>query len=173
MNIHRVQVFDPLYHPTGATLPARVEILVSGVDLYSPTKTETNGDWTIAWYSDTLCLFWHDGCLGEKALPENDEYDEEQLTFYEGWINVESIANLPPLFPVTVTDGTAPMRDFFVPAHLVQDWLDKDVTPSQVGKWKLVADTAAALEGQIVFGLEFVPHSARDLRAEHARLSRQ
>lgn len=171
MQIHRVQVFDPLYHPLGGmTLPARVEVLISGVDLFDPTRTDIEGGWTVAWYGEFFCLFWHEGELGEKPLPD-DEYNEEALTFHEGWINVEPGILPEPVFPVTVTDGHSPMRDFFAPASLVQSWLEKDVTQSAVGSWKLVANTDYALRGQIVFALEFTPHRSRDLRAENARLT--
>lgn len=171
MQIHKVQVFDPLYHPGKSTpLPARMEILVSGVDLHAPTETYSEDGWTIAKYGDFFYLFWHEGDLGEKSVPD-EEYNEETVVFHEGWVNV--MGPVPePLFPVTVTNQGEPWRVMYVPVQHASRWLDEFVPGIAAGKWALRANTELAMEGQIVFDLFIQPARGRNLRAEHARLTR-
>lgn len=164
MQICKAQVYDPLYHPDGTFLPARMEVLVTGVDLHNPSSVDTEDGWTVARYGENFYLFWHEGDLGEKTVPDT-EYDEESLTFHEGWINARGPIIPEPLFPVTVTNGEDPWRVFYVPARTAARWLETYVPSTPVGHWTLRANTEYAFESQIVFDLEFKQKRSQSFNA--------
>jgi hypothetical protein len=150
MEVIKAQVFDPLFHPDGSVLPARIEVFVRGIDFNNADVKKNDRGWLIAKYGPFV-QFWNeiDG-IGTLPDPTGDPTDE---IFFAGQINVENILD-EPVAPVTVSVEGSMWREVFAPYSLVKGWLDQ-YGVSERGRWRLAPSLYWATKGLVSFDLEF------------------
>lgn len=137
MQIISLNIFDPAL--SGAdmwNLPARVEMLVSGVDLDAPSYVDVGETFTVTHYGRLMSIF--------TDYPDWDEDDTERCAAQYNHLNPDA----DQVYPVTVMQaGMEHWRVYYVRVKRLQTWLASPQTNLKVRGWELLPDPTYVIDG--------------------------
>lgn len=148
MKVVRANAVEPMFLPTGKTIPAKLEILAYDIDLDAPGQViqpEDGEGWLIAYYGP-LCLFF-------PADGEGHEEVDESEPIFEGVFNSAGVA-AESVVPVYVRTKAHPeYRLLFAPVSMARDILAEFVNTEEDGRWVFRANDRNAVKGLVTFDL--------------------